>query len=53
MDKLLNDPKTREAQERWLRQIENQFLTRQLARRIEAVQPEPVEIPPMQPLPTE
>lgn len=51
MDKL--ETKTPEALERWLRQIENQFLKRALSRRIEAAQPEPVETPQEQPLPTE
>lgn len=53
MDKLLNEPKTPEGLERWLRHMEIQILKQQLARRIEAAQPEPVEIPQEQPLPTE
>lgn len=53
MDKLLNEPKTPEALERRSRHIEIQIFKRELARLIEAAQPEPVEIPQEQPLPTE
>lgn len=53
MDKLLNEPKTPEALERRLRQIEIQIFKRELARRIEAAQPESAELQQEQPLQTE
>lgn len=53
MDKRLNEPKTLEPLVRQLRHIENQAFKLDLARLIEAAQPEPVEIPQEQPLPTE
>ena len=53
MHNLLNEPKTPMALERQLRNIEVQSLKRELARLIEAAQPEPVEIPQDQPLLTE
>ena len=53
MDKLLNEPKTLTALERQLRHLDIQIFKRDLARQIEAAQPEPTEIPQEQPLPTE
>ena len=53
MDKLLNETKIFTALERQLRRVDIQIFKRDLARRIEAAQPEPAEIPQEQPLPTE
>ena len=53
MDKILNEIKTLTALERQLRRVDIQIFKRDLARRIEAAQPEPAEISQEQPLPTE
>ena len=53
MDKLLNETKTLTVLEHQLRRVDIQIFKRDLARRIEAAQPEPVDIPQEQLLPTE
>lgn len=53
MDKLLDEPKIPAAREHQLRRIDIQIFKRDLARLIEAAQPEPAEIPQEKPLPTE
>jgi hypothetical protein len=50
MDNLLNEPKTPMVLARQLRHIEIQILKRELARLIEAAQPESVQILQDQPL---
>ena len=53
MDKLLNETKTLTVLEHQLRRVDIQIFKRDLARQIEAAQPESAEIPQEQPLLTE
>ena len=53
MDKFLNEPKSLTALERQLQRRDIQIFKRDLAKLIEAAQPEPEKIPQKQLLPTE